>query len=78
MLNDVSPMQFEHDWLAAQAKQVNSRTSCGVWLSGLRSIQDRQIESYEWRDGVAAALGIGAADLVLTAFTAAGLTAVIA
>jgi threonine/homoserine/homoserine lactone efflux protein len=34
--------------------------------------------SYGWRGGVAAALGIGAADLVLTAFTAAGLTAVIA
>lgn len=34
--------------------------------------------SYGWRGGVAAALGIGAADLILTAFTAAGLTAVIA
>ena len=33
---------------------------------------------YGWRGGVAAAFGIGAADLVLTAFTAAGLTAVIA
>lgn len=34
--------------------------------------------SYGWRGGVAAALGIGAADLVLTACTAAGLTAAIA
>ena len=34
--------------------------------------------SYGWRGGVAAALGIGAADLVLTTITAAGLTAVIA
>ena len=34
--------------------------------------------SYGWRGGVAAALGIGAADLVLTALTAAGLTAAIA
>lgn len=33
---------------------------------------------YGWRGGVAAALGIGAADLVLTALTAAGLTAAIA
>ena len=33
---------------------------------------------YGWRGGVAAAFGIGAADVVLTAFTAAGLTAVIA
>ena len=33
---------------------------------------------YGWRGGVAAAFGIGAADLVLTALTAAGLTAVIA
>ena len=34
--------------------------------------------SYGWRGGVVAALGIGAADLVLTALTAAGLTAAIA
>ncbi|CRM82910.1 Leucine efflux protein [Pseudomonas sp. 31 R 17] len=34
--------------------------------------------SYGWRGGVAAAFGIGAADLVLTALTAAGLTAAIA
>ena len=34
--------------------------------------------SFGWRGGIAAALGIGAADLVLTALTAAGLTAVIA
>ena len=33
---------------------------------------------YGWRGGVAAAFGIGAADVVLTALTAAGLTAVIA
>jgi threonine/homoserine/homoserine lactone efflux protein len=33
---------------------------------------------YGWRGGVAAALGIGAADLVLTGCTAAGLTAAIA
>ena len=33
---------------------------------------------YGWRGGVAAAFGIGAADLVLTACTAAGLTALIA
>ncbi len=33
---------------------------------------------YGWRGGIAAALGISAADLVLTALTAAGLTAVIA
>ncbi|KQQ60282.1 lysine transporter LysE [Pseudomonas sp. Leaf127] len=34
--------------------------------------------SYGWRGGVAAALGISAADLVLTALTAAGVTAAIA
>ncbi|WLH68814.1 LysE family translocator [Pseudomonas sp. FP2309] len=34
--------------------------------------------SYGWRGGVVAALGIGAADLVLTALTAAGLAAAIA
>ncbi|AZE83496.1 Putative threonine efflux protein [Pseudomonas orientalis] len=34
--------------------------------------------SYGWRGGVAAALGIGAADLVLTALTAVGITTAIA
>jgi threonine/homoserine/homoserine lactone efflux protein len=33
---------------------------------------------YGWRGGVAAALGIGAADLVLTMLTAAGVTAIVA
>ncbi|RFO96660.1 lysine transporter LysE [Rhodoferax lacus] len=33
--------------------------------------------SYGWRGGAAAALGIGAADLVLTALTAAGITAIV-
>ena len=30
MLNDVSPMQSKHDWLAAKARQVNLRVGYKV------------------------------------------------
>ena len=46
MLNDVNPMQFEHDWFAAQTRQVRSRVSYGVRILEPSLTQDRQIASY--------------------------------